>query len=488
MLDKILRLGKDAAIYGLSSIVGRFLNFLLVPFYTNFLLPSEYGIIANLYAYIAFAAVVYGYGMDSAYMRYVSSLEIGDKQQNFSTPFLSLLGTSVLFTFLLHLFSSAVASFIDLDASQHELIRYAGWILCFDTLLIIPYASLRMSEQAKAFAGYRVLNIVINVIMNIVLIVGFGMKAEGVLLANLLASLVTLVLLLYRTRADLTLRFSKPLYRALLKFGLPYIPAGLSGIAIQVIDRPILKALTDDATVGIYQANYRLGILMMLVVGMFDYAWRPFFLNHSKDPDAKELFSKVFTYFLTLMLFVFLSVTLFVDDLIRIKMFGAYFFHPDYWGGVGIVPWILFGYIFTGVYVNFIVGVYLEKKTLYLPYVSGVGALVNVASNFLLIPTYGMMGAAYATVLSYLVMAVGIYFVSQRFYFVHYEWGKILRIGLTTAVLTGIYLMTNLGPASLGGVIIKTGICLSFVILIFSLKIVSLSTVSTALATLRGRT
>ncbi|MGH2567689.1 MAG: lipopolysaccharide biosynthesis protein, partial [Bacteroidota bacterium] len=277
MIDKILRLGKDAAIYGLSSILGRFLNFLLVPFYTNYLLPSEYGVVANIYAYIAFVLILYGYGMEQAYMRFVVSPEHGDKRDNFSTPFFSLVVTSLLFSGLIHLFSAPAAALIGVDPSQSALIGYAAWILCFDTLMAVPYASLRMDQKAKTFAALRVFHIVLNVVLNIVLIVGFGMKADGVLLANLAASLLTFLVLLKLTGHQLVPKFSSKLYRELLRFGLPYIPAGLAGIALQVIDRPILKALTDDATVGVYQANYRLGVLMMLVVSMFDYAWRPFF-------------------------------------------------------------------------------------------------------------------------------------------------------------------------------------------------------------------
>src|SRR3989339_621442 len=164
------------------------------------------------------------------------------------------------------------------------------------------------------------------------------MKAETVFIAGLIASGITAITLLVIVRKEFTVHFSTPLYREMLRFGLPYIPAGLAGIAIQVIDRPILKALTDNDTVGIYQANYRLGVLMMLVVGMFDYAWRPFFLTHAKDEDAPKLFSKVFTYFVSAMMFVFVAVTLFIDDLVRIPIFGRHFIGSNYWGGPDIVP------------------------------------------------------------------------------------------------------------------------------------------------------
>jgi O-antigen/teichoic acid export membrane protein len=465
MLDKIFRLGKEAAIYGLSSILGRFLNFLLVPFYTNYLLTSEYGVVANIYAYIAFAFVVYGYGMESAYMRFVASPENGDKRQNFSVPFFSLLLSSLVLSLFIHLTAAPLASLISLGEGHSRLVQYAGWILFFDTLCIVPFASLRMENKAIQFAALRVLNIVVNILLNILFIVGMDMKAEGVLLANLLASGVTFGILLVKVASQLTLKFPSRLYQELLKFGLPYVPAGIAGVAMQVIDRPILKALTDDATVGIYQANYRLGVLMMLVVGMFDYAWRPFFLQHAKDADAKTLFSKVFTYFMAVLMFVFLSVSLFVEDIVRIQVFGKYFIHPDYWGGLSIVPVVLLSYIFTGAYVNFVVGIYLEKKTKYLPYVTGAGGLINVAVNFWLIPRMGLMGAALATLASYVAMAIGMYAATQKYFAVPYEWKRILKLFALTALVYAAASLVELEPASWSGVLIKAFVCIFFLLL-----------------------
>ncbi len=470
MLEKIFRLGKEAAIYGLSSILGRFLNFLLVPFYTNYLLTSEYGVVANIYAYIAFAFVVYGYGMESAYMRFVASPEIGDKRQNFSVPFFSLLVSSFLLSLFIHLTALPLASLISLAEEHAPLVQYAGWILFFDTLCIVPFASLRMENKAIQFATLRVLNIVINILLNILFIVGMGMKAEGVLLANLLASGATFVILLMKVASQLTVKFPPRLYRELLKFGLPYVPAGIAGVAMQVIDRPILKALTDDATVGIYQANYRLGVVMMLVVGMFDYAWRPFFLQHAKDADAKILFSKVFTYFMAVLLFVFLTVSLFVEDIVRIRIFGKYFIHPDYWGGLSIVPVVLLSYIFTGAYVNFVVGIYLDKKTKYLPYVTGAGGLINVAVNVWLIPQFGLMGAALATLASYVAMAIGMYVASQQYFAVSYEWKRILKLVSITAIVYAGATLVGLEPASWSGILTKAFVCLLFVLLCIIVK------------------
>ena len=462
MLDKILRLGKETAIYGLSTIVGRLLNFLIVPFYANVLLPAENGVISNVYAYIAFAFVIFCYGMEPAYMRFVSSLELGNKKQNFSVPFLSLLATSVLFALAIHFNSFSIALLLGIDSSQHQFIQYAGWILCFDALTVIPFASLRMEQKAKRFASLKLFNIISNLLLNLVLILGLGMHAEGVFLANLIASGLTLLVMLGMVSRQLTFKFHIGLYKEILKFGLPYIPAGLAGIAMQVIDRPIVKALTNDATLGIYQLNYRLGIFMMLIVGMFDYAWRPFFLNHAKDSDAKQLFAKVFTYFILGAMTIFLTVSFFIEDIVRMKFFGKQFFPPIYWQGVEIVPWILLAYVFTGAYVVFVVGVYLEKKTKYLPLITGSGALLNVGANFILIPRIGILGAALSTLLGYFVIAVGMYYASQRFYRVDYEWNKVVKIVGSAALMFIVFRLFHLEPLDSVGVFIKLLLIIAF--------------------------
>jgi O-antigen/teichoic acid export membrane protein len=473
MIDKILRLGKEAAIYGLSSIVGRFLNFLLVPFYTNLLLPSEYGVIANLYAYIAFVAVLFGYGMDAAYMRFVASLEIGDKKQNLSVPFISVAVSSLVLSLVIHWNAGFLGGIIGIPEDQSTLVRFAAWVLFFDAAALVPFAHLRMENKPGTFAAIRIVSIVLTIALNLVFLIVFEMRAEGVLLANLIASGLTLVIQLRWILPNITFDFPAGLYRELLKFGLPYVPAGLASIAMQVIDRPILKMLTNDATVGIYQANYRMGVFMMLVVGMFDYAWRPFFLKHADKPDAKPLFARVFTMFSVVAMTLLVLLTLFIDDLIRIRIGSIHFIHPDYWTGAVIIPIVLLAYVFNGAYVNFLVGIYLEKKTSILPLVFGLGALVNVIANILLIPEFGITGAAYATLLSYVVLAVGIYFPSQRYYRIAYEWDAIIRLLAVTTLILSVFRLLPLEPASVEGILSKIGLTGAFVVLVFFARIIN---------------
>ncbi|MBU1299413.1 MAG: oligosaccharide flippase family protein, partial [Bacteroidetes bacterium] len=420
MIDKIIRLGKDTAIYGTSTILGRLLNFLLVPFYTNVLLPSEYGITAYVYSLIAFLNVVYNYGMESAYFKYSSTLEIGDRKQNFNTPFLSIIISSSFFSAIILLLSKPIGGLIALPEDFSRIIIYSAIILFLDAIVIIPFASLRQTGKAKKFALIKFLNILINVSLNIILLVKFKLGVEGIFISGLAASAMTVVILLSDIFKNFRFNFSAKLFKELLKFGLPSLPAGLAAMMLQVIDRPILRYLTDDSSVGIYQANYRLGIFMMLVVSMFDYAWKPFFFSTAKEQNAKDIFARITTYFLLGMATVFILITLLIENIVKFQIYGKFIIHPDYWSGLNIVPIILLAYLFNGLSLTFSAGIYIQKKTSYLPFITLIAAIANVVFNFLLIPMLGIIGAAFATLISYVVMAVTMYYYSQKFYRIEY--------------------------------------------------------------------
>jgi O-antigen/teichoic acid export membrane protein len=439
MLQQLKRLGSETAMYGTSTIVGRFLNFLLVPFYTNVLQPGEYGIVTYVYSIIAFVNVIYAYGMESAFFKYASTRELGPVKKNFSTAFLSLISTSVVFSFVLLMLNASIGTSLQIPEQSRVILFYAIGMLAFDTMSIIPFAVLRMEHKAKQFAAIKVLNIVINVVMNIVLLVGYHCGIVGIFISGVTASLATFLVLLPTVFRNISFGINTGLLKALLKFGLPSVPAGLSAMAVQVIDRPILRALTDDATVGIYQANYRLGIFMMLIVQMYDYAWRPFYFSAAQEENAKEIFSRVLTYLILFMSIVFLFLTLFIYDIVKISFFGRHLIHPSYWSGLSLVPIVLLGYFFLGIYTNVSAGIYIQKKTVYLPVITLVGALVNIGANFLLIPSMGMIGAAWATFWAYFGMALVAYLVARRVYPVIYEWNRILKIFLTLSIIAALY-------------------------------------------------
>ncbi len=444
MIDKIIRLGRDTAIYGTSTILGRLLNFLLVPFYTNVLSPSEYGITAYIYSLIAFLNVIYNYGMESAYFKYSSTLEIGDKKQNFNTPFLSIIISSLFFSAIILLLSKPIGELIALPEVFSRVIIYSAIILFLDAIVIIPFAYLRQAGKAKKFASFKFLNILINVSLNIILLIQFKLGVEGIFISGLVASAMTVIFLLPEIFKNFSFDISTKLFKELFKFGLPSLPAGLAAMMLQVIDRPILRYLTDDASVGIYQANYRLGIFMMLVVSMFDYAWKPFFFSTAKEPNAREIFSRITTYFLIGMAAVFILITVFIENIVKLQIFDRFIIHPDYWSGLYIVPIILLAYLFNGLSLTFSTGIYIQKKTAYLPLITLIAAIANVVFNFLLIPVLGILGAALSTLISYVVMAIIMFYYSQKFYRIKYEYKKFIIIAATTGLIsTAYYLFKN---------------------------------------------
>jgi O-antigen/teichoic acid export membrane protein len=323
--------------------------------------------------------------------------------------------------------------------NYNYLFLFVASILFTDAIAVIPFIRLRIERRSKKFAAFKIINIVINVSLNLYLILKLKMGIEAVFISNLVASVITFFLLTPSILKLLNFSFSSSIFKRMLKFGLPYLPAGLGSILIQVIDRPIMEHLTDLNTLGIYQANHKLGIFMMLFVSMFQYAWQPFFMQESKSEDAKKIFSRVLTYFTLVASIILIVLSLFIDNIIRFEIFGKTIIGPDYWSGVTVVPVILFAYMFNGLYVVFTAGIYIKEKSIYVPLITGAGAVVNIISNFILIPVLGMMGAALSVLASYIVMAAGLYFVTQKFYKINYEKKKIAIIFLLILLFGAIY-------------------------------------------------
>ena len=439
MFEKLKQLSKDTAIYGVSTVVGRFLNFLLVPFYTNIFLPEEYGIITNVYAFIAILNIIFIYGMDAAYIRFAKDKELGKERDIFSTPYFAVIIFSLILSLLIILLKTPIGNSLAVPDNYNYLFLFVASILFADVITAIPFIRLRLERKTKKFAYFKIINIIINVSLNLYLILKLKMGIEAVFISNLAASVITFILLIPSIIKLLNFSFSISIFKRMLKFGLPYLPAGLGAVLIQVIDRPIMEHLTDLNTLGIYQANYKLGIFMMLFVSMFQYAWQPFFMQESKDAEAKKVFSKVLTYFTLAGSVILIVLSLFIDDIVKLEIFGRTIIGPLYWSGVDIVPVILFAYLFNGLYVVFTAGVYIKEKSIYVPLITGLGAIINIIVNFLLIPLMGMMGAAFATLASYFVMASGLYFVTQKFYKIRYEQKKIVLIFSFILLFGSIY-------------------------------------------------
>ncbi len=486
MLAQLKSLTKETLIYGFSTVLGRFLNFILVPFYVNVLATTEeYGIATSLYVYLGFLNVIYPLGLEAAYFRYASKGEQehrGDAEERklFSTPYLFILGVAAVLTagiwfaapaLLNPIFSDVKTALEPMSSTLTTILRYGAGILLLDALTILPFASLRLQHKAKLFATIRLANIVITLVLNYIFILQMKMGVEGIFLANLVASGVVLILLLPTVAARFTPKIDTELLRKFLPFGITNVPAYLASMIVQVVDRPIVQAMLGLGVLGIYQANYRMGVAMMVLVGLFEYAWRPFFLRQAKTDDvrARQLFAKVLTYFLLATGFAFLFFSFYMPHIVSTPIFGRTLLRGDYLSGLHIIPIILGAYVFQGMYTNFLAGIYIKERNKILPLVTGAGALVNVAVNLALVPSLGITGAALATLAAYMVMAGYIYYESNKVYPVPYEWK---RIAVLFIVIVAVFAIDRLiiAPLDLSRAIyftIENALLIMTVVLLF---------------------
>lgn len=431
MKDKVKTLGKETLIYGTSTIVARLLNFFLVPLYTYFLAPQDYGIVAAVFAFMAFTNIIYQYGMDQAYLRFAKE---NKTKELFATPLIAVFTSGVLISFILWLLSANIAEFLGIGAKYSYLIKLACFVMALDALNIVPFAKLRFDHKAWQFMLTRTASIVVNVIGNVLVLAYFKSGIKGIFIAGIFASLTSLILLLPMTIKNFVCCFDKKLFKEMFLFSWPFIPAGMASILVNVIDKPILIHLAGLKAVGIYQANFKIGVFMMLVVSMFDQAWRPFFIQYSSEKDAKELFSQIFTYFMAITTWIFLGLTFLMPVIIKTPIFNHYLIAPAYWEGIKIIPLVLGGYLFYGFYINFMIAPVLTKRTRVLMWITLLGAASSILTNFTLVPMVGIIGAGWAIFVSYIVMAVSLFIFLQRNYPLKYEYKKI-------AFITGVVLV-----------------------------------------------
>ncbi|MCF8382564.1 MAG: oligosaccharide flippase family protein [Chlorobium sp.] len=443
MFDKLKLLAKDTVIYGSSTIIARSLNYLLVPLYANRLSTFDNGIQTLVYANIAIANVLFSYGLETSYLKSASDTlhRSGDAKGYFSTAFFSLLVTSTLFAAVMVFFSADIAGFIGFSAREGEFINYAAVILWIDTLLVIPFAELRLKRKALQFAAARIIGVVAVVLSALVLLITFDVGLPGAFFANIIGSLVSLAVVLPLFR-DLRPFFSFAYLREMLRIGLPYVPTGIAGLLIHLIDRNLLirisssdigriygKGLMASDIVGIYGRVAAFGIILQLVIQVFRFAWQPFFLQHSNDPDAKRLFSYVMSISTLITMFAALAATFFVPDLVRHHYWGSfYILPPKYWIGLSVLPWIFLSYVFDMVSTNLSSGILVTGNTRYLPVVTFAGAAVTALGCWLLIPLGGMDGAAYAIVAGTVVMCLVMAYYSLKVFRNRYEWTKLLLL------------------------------------------------------------
>jgi O-antigen/teichoic acid export membrane protein len=432
MSNPIRKLAGQTAVYGLSSIVGRLLNYLLVPLYTyKFTNAADYGVVSELYAWVAFLVVLLTFGMETAYFRFRK--ENTNEKEVFASGFFILTVINLFFLTSIFLFNQSIADAL-LFQEHPEYILLLGIVVVLDGLSALPLARLRAEEKALQFAGINFASIFINVLLNLVfMLILFDPNnpEKGVfyiLLANLISSAIKPVLL-YKDFLQISFKPNGQLIRAMLLYAAPLVIAGFAGIINETLDRILLKHLLYNASgpsslmhaeaqVGIYSACYKLAMLVTIIIQAFRYAAEPFFFAQDKNENKNQIYVKVMNYFLAFLCLIFLGVSLNIDIL---KHFIQ---NEAYWVGLGVVPILLLANVFLGVYYNQSIWYKLSNKTKFGAYIAISGAILTIGINLIFIPIYGYWASAWATLTVYAFQMVLSYVLGQVHYPIPYNLKK----------------------------------------------------------------
>lgn len=471
MSNPLKRLAGQTAIYGLTSIVGRLLTWFLVPLYTLKFTTDQYGIVTEMYAYVAFLVVFLTYGMETAFFRF-STLKEHQPKKVFTTVIYSLFATSFTFIAFAFLFEQQIANWLKYP-SNPEFVTWFAIIVGLDAISSVPLAKLRSENKAMKFVMINFANILVFVGLNLFFLVYCLPKFKAgetnwlietfynpeigvgyVFISNLIAVCVKFLLLLPDIlKARYGFEFS--LLKKMFIYALPLLVFGLSGIVNETIDRIMLKRMLFDvlgeketmSQLGIYGACYKVSIIITLFIQAFRYAAEPFFFSQEKEENAKDTYSKVMTYFVIVCATIFLGVMLFLDI---IKYFIP---NEEYWGGLKVVPILMFANICLGIYYNQSIWYKLSGKTKFGAYIGVFGAAITIGLNYIWIPIFGYMGSAWATLICYASMMFLSFILSRNHYPIKYNLPKIfLYLGLAF----GLYFFTTYLSLPIG--IIKYGI------------------------------
>jgi len=448
MFHKILSLIKQSAVYGVGTIAARAVAFLMLPYYSHLMTTREYGIYALYLVLVGVMQQVYFHGMDMSFLRFAAAESDENKNKGLGTVIIQTITVGGLLSALMIIFSEPVAKVVVSSAGPTEFFvtKLCALILLTDTIGFHIFTYLRINNKPGTFSFFKMGNVILNIALNILFVGFFKMGVIGAFWAFLLASLAVMIGLMIIAGKNIIFAWKWSQVKEWIAFGIPNMPSMFFIMAVEFSDRKWIEALLGVDEAGVYSAGYRIGMLMSMVAQAFRYAWQPFFLQTEKDDDAKETFAKVLTYFLLFAGWVWVSASLLLSYVLKIPLPGiGPLIHPSFWAGFSVFPIIMLAHIFNGIYANFMVGIYIQKKTKIIPIIVGISAIVNVAGNGLLIPIYGYMASAWLTVVSYAIIAIGIYIYIAPRYKVPYEWGKLARICVTSAMAYGIGMIFD-GP------------------------------------------
>jgi len=471
----IKSLAKDTAIYGISSIVGKFLNWGLTPMYTRVLPKEDYGIITNLYGWTAFLLVLLTYGMETGFFRFANKAE-GESNRVYSTTLISIGGSTLLFLALTLPFSGGIASLLSIG-NFPEYVTMLLIIVAMDALSAIPFAYLRYKKRPIRFASLKMLFIFLNIVLNIFFLVScpsihkshpeliswfyrpdFG--AGYVLVANLIATLIGLLALIPQL-VGFKYELDKELLVRMLKYSFPLLILGLAGIVSQTADKIFFPFLYPNEAIameelGVYGANFKIAVVMVMFTQAFRFAYEPFVFSRNKGEDSKKLYADAMKYFIIISLLIFLGIMFYMDLL-------KYIVDPSYFEGLRVVPIVMIGQAFFGIYFNLSIWYKLIDETQWGAWFSVIGSSIIVLGNVLYVPVYGYIACAWATVVGYAIIMVISYFFGQKKYPIQYDLKGAAIYTLLSVVLYLAYLYVDFQVMAYN-LIFRTGLLAVFVI------------------------
>ena len=462
----IRKLIGETAIYGMSSILSRVLNYvILTPYLTRVFTTGEYGIVSELFFYAGFLTVLFTYRMETAFFRFGSKADNIEKA--YSTATLSLVASTIFFALALLGFSTPIAALLDYP-NNVEYVQIVVLLIAFDALMAIPFARLRLENRPIKFAVLKMLHILITILLiffflkfcPLLIEQGYTFfenfydpdnQIQYVFIANLVASGISLLILLPEY-AKIRLAFDFTYWKEMFWYALPLVVVGFAAIINQLGAIPLLSKILPDAVeqnraqTGTYGATIKLAVLMNLFTQAFNYAAEPFFFRHSKEKGSKKMYGQVGLMFTLVGSIVFLGIMFYIDLI-------QFFLGADFRSGLEVVPILLIANLLLGIYYNFSIWYKLADKTIWGAYISIGGALITILVNLALIPIYGYLGSAWATLSCYAFMVLACYWSGKGFYPIPYPIGRML---LYVAVAIALYLVSSFLKGWIAGSLVVT--------------------------------
>jgi len=424
---------KHTAIYSTADLLAKAVGFFLLPIYTRYLSPADYGILELLSVTLSIIIIFVQQGMHNSFFR-AYSFDYKDNREEqrsvVSTSYFYLLLSSLIFLGIIFLFSRQINHLLFQSKDYTTLVRLTIIAGFFNTLSRIPFQLFRAKLQSVKFSQVSILRFLINVSLNIYFILKLKMGLSGVIYGNLITAILISILNFFLIYKNLSLKISLNKLKNMLSYGLPLVPGGLSIWVLMVANRYFLERLSSTTELGLYSLGNRFsGLLEFLIIQPFLTTWPSIYFPLAKEKDAPVTFSRLTTYFLLIGSFFSLGIIALSNPAIKVMA------DPKFWRAYNVIPLLVFSVLLYGLFSLLNIGIFIQKKTKYNPLIIGVAAIFNLLLNYLLIPAYGMSGAALASFFSYLLMNLLAYLINTRIYPIPYEGIRILKIILITALL-----------------------------------------------------